>query len=128
MIYYKYKYTKSIKKKGGDILDDIFKRECFSIPKFLFAKKYSSLNSTAKLIYAILFSRLLKILDDSKGKEKFRDSGGTFVSCDVGKMAEGLYCSRRLILQSLVCLEVAGLIERGKTGKYNAITKIYFNL
>ena len=128
MLYYKYKYTKSIKKKGGDILDDIFKRECFSIPKFLFAKKYSSLNSTSKLIYAILFSRLLDILNDEESKEKFRDRGGVFVSCDVGKMAEGLYCSRPRILQSLAYLEVAGLIERKKTGKYNAITKIYFNL
>ena len=106
-------------------MDDIFKTRCWSIPVFLFAKKYKGLNSTAKLLYAVLFSRFLMNMSDDDVAVKFRDRGGCFVLFEFSKLMDIFHCEKRTIRANLVKLELCGLIERKVQGEE---IKVYFNI
>lgn len=106
-------------------MDDIFKSKCYSIPQFLFAKKYNGLNSTAKLLYAVLFSRLLMNISDDETAVRFRDRGGCFVLVEVSKLTDIFHCGKRAIYENLVKLQLCGLIERKVRDEE---IKVYFNI
>ena len=106
-------------------MDDIFKSQCYSIPRFLFAKKYNGLNSTAKLLYAVLFSRLLMNISDDETAVRFRDRGGCFVLVEVSKLTDIFHCGKRAIYENLVKLQLCGLIERKVRDEE---IKVYFNI
>ena len=111
-------------------MDDIFKSQCYSLPKFLLAKKYSRVEMGAKLLYAVIFSNFLAVVADEEKAARFRDKGGCFIMANLSLLAELFCCNSRTIYTWFRTLEKVGLIETRLARRIGGklVKKVYFNL
>ena len=121
-----YKIQKVMEKK----MDDIFKSQCYSFPKFLFAKKYSRVEMGAKLLYAVIFSNFLAVLTDDEKAVRFRDRDGCFIIANLSLLAGLFFCNERTLYTWFRTLEKVGLIETRHARRVGGklLKKVYFNL
>ena len=126
MLYYMYKIQKVMEKK----MDDIFKSQCYSLPKFLFSKKYNKVEMGAKLLYSVIFSNFLAVLSDDKKLARFRDRDGCFIMANLSLLADLFFCNSRTIYTWFRTLEKVGLIETRHARRIGGklVKKVYFNL
>lgn len=105
-------------------------KQCFKMPKFLFASKYKCVRVNAKMLYMILYSRLLDILEkaDDGNSISFRDRNGVFIIVSCHQLADFFGFHLHSIYSLLSELSVSGLIDKRFVEKGDGEVKIYFNL
>ena len=112
-------------------MDDIFKSQCYSLPKFLFSKKYNKVEMGAKLLYSVIFSKFLAVLSDDKKSALFRDRDGCFIMVNLSLLADDVFfCNSRTLYTWFRTLEKVGLIETRQSRRIGGklMKKVYFNL
>lgn len=111
-------------------MDKTFEEKCFKIPYFLFSDKYKKLSLTAKILYGILYTKFLNVLEksekeDAKDSSAFRDRVGLFVEFNIETVAGLIDKSSSFVYSLLNLLEVAGLIGRVSA---DGRIRVYFKL